>query len=76
MRVGLRAGLSSAWYDEHLIAFALRVAVIPAFGDDVDFLPGMQADVIHKQRVGDRVPIHSMGIAQTVCKDFGSRALD
>ena len=67
-------GLASAGNNQHLVAFALGVAVIPALGDDVHFFPGVQADVICEQRVGWDVPIQAVRIAKSVREDFSPRS--
>ena len=64
---------------EQLVAFALRVAVVGAFVNDVDRFPGVQPDRVGDQPVVGGVggidrPGQPMGIAEAVRPDLLPRA--
>ena len=58
---------------EQLIAFDFRIPVIAPFVDDVDFLVGVQPNVVDNQLTGLRIPTHAVRIAKTVGPNFSLR---
>src|SRR5467141_816729 len=70
------AGFPRTVHEDLLVAFTLRIAVIGAFGDDIDLLPIVQADIVYEQRFRSDIPIHPVRIPQTVCVNFAASVGD
>src|SRR4029077_2787220 len=75
-RIHQATRLARIVYEELFVPLALRVAIIAAFGDDVDLFPIMHADIICDQRFRFRVPLQAVWIAKTVRVDLAAGASD
>src|SRR3984893_13551693 len=73
-RIDQAARLPGIVDEKLLVAFTLRIAVIGAFGDDVNLFPIVQADIIDKQSLRYRIPIQAVRISQAVGIDFTASA--
>src|SRR2546428_11725894 len=71
-RTGLASGFAvmGAADEKWLGPFALRVAVIAAFTDDVHLLPGKQANIVGDEFIGYGIPAQPVGVAEAVRVDF------